>query len=217
MGSIYKRVWTDKASGKKVKGDTFWISYHRDGKLFREDVKTTSLAEAKLLLDRKEGNIPEEIPVTPHVGLRRFSQLAADIVKGLQRMWKKSEPDMLPFQSPPVQQARQISAPQIGKYAVIGPEISIQGNLTGEKSLWIEGSLYGMIEVRGHSVAIGKKGQVKADIHGKIIVIEGNVEGNLYADERLILRESGIVRGNIVSPRVALEDGSNFNGSINTM
>jgi cytoskeletal protein CcmA (bactofilin family) len=98
--------------------------------------------------------------------------------------------------------------------SIIGPKISINGNLTGEEDLLIEGRLEGIIEVRRHSVTIGKKGQIKADIYGKIIIIEGTVEGNLHAEERLLIQQSGAVRGNIVSPRVALEAGSNFNGSI---
>ena len=98
--------------------------------------------------------------------------------------------------------------------SIIGPKISIKGNLTGEEDLLIEGSLDGIIEMRRHNVTIGKKGQIKADIYGKIIVVEGTVEGNLYGEEQLIVRQSGTVRGNIVSPRVALEDGSNFKGNI---
>ena len=97
---------------------------------------------------------------------------------------------------------------------MIGPKISIKGNLTGEEDLLIEGNLEGMIEMRQHSLTIGKKGQIKADIHGKTIIIEGTVEGNLHAEERLLIRQPGVVRGNIISPRVALEDGSNFKGSI---
>jgi len=98
--------------------------------------------------------------------------------------------------------------------SMIGPKISIKGNLTGEEDLLIEGSLIGKIEMQRHSVTIGKKGQVKADIYSKIIVIEGTVEGNLYGEEQLIVRQSGTICGNVVSPRVALEDGSNFKGSI---
>jgi len=72
----------------------------------------------------------------------------------------------------------------------------------------------GKVEVPRHSVTIGKNGTIKADIYGKIITVEGTVEGNLYGDEQLIVRHSGTVRGNIVAPRVALEDGSNFKGNI---
>jgi cytoskeletal protein CcmA (bactofilin family) len=115
----------------------------------------------------------------------------------------------------PVQVPR-ASVPQAPgrEHAVIGPTISVKGDLTGEEDLLIEGRVEGKIELRHHSVTVGKNGHIKADIYGKTITVEGTVEGNLYGEEQLIVRQSGTVRGNIVSPRVALEDGSNFKGSI---
>ncbi len=97
---------------------------------------------------------------------------------------------------------------------MIGPTINIKGDLVGEEDLLIEGRVDGKVELRHHSVTVGKNGHIKADIFAKTITVEGTVEGNLYGEEQLIVRQSGTVRGNIVSPRVALEDGSNFKGSI---
>ncbi len=134
-------------------------------------------------------------------------------------MWKKSEPEELNPQPAPVPPAQptpapKISPPPVRERAAIGSTISIIGDLTGEEDLSIEGRLDGKIELRRHSVTIGKNGRIKGDIYGKVITVEGTVEGNLYGEEQLIVRHSGTVRGNIVSPRVALEDGSNFKGSI---
>jgi cytoskeletal protein CcmA (bactofilin family) len=98
--------------------------------------------------------------------------------------------------------------------ALIGATITIKGDLTGEEDLLIEGHLEGKIESRRHGVTVGKNGRIKGDIYARIITVEGTVEGNLYGEEQLIVRQSGTVRGNIVAPRVALEDGSNFKGSI---
>jgi len=133
-------------------------------------------------------------------------------------MWKKSEPEELHPQPAPVPPAQPTPAPKspppVRERAAIGSTISIIGDLTGEEDLSIEGRLDGKIELRRHSVTIGKNGRIKGDIYGKVITVEGTVEGNLYGEEQLIVRQSGTVRGNIVSPRVALEDGSNFKGSI---
>jgi cytoskeletal protein CcmA (bactofilin family) len=135
-------------------------------------------------------------------------------------MWKKSEsseesnaPISSAPQTTPVPAPRSVAVAQPSR-AVIGPTITIKGDLIGEEDLVIEGRVEGKVEFRRHSVTVGKNGRIKADIHGKTITVEGNVEGNLYGDEQLIVRQSGTVRGNIVSPRVALEDGSNFKGNI---
>lgn len=134
-------------------------------------------------------------------------------------MWKKSEPEESHPHPIPILQAPSLSvqknpASQAKECAVIGSTISIKGNLAGEEDLLIEGSLEGKIELRRNSVTIGKNGHIKADIYGKVITIDGTVEGNLYGEEQLIVRRCGTVRGNISSPRVALEDGCNFKGSI---
>ncbi len=140
-------------------------------------------------------------------------------------MWKKSETEesqsqpmpLAPVAQPAVSQpaAPRISASQVREHpAVLGASISIKGDLTGEEDLSIEGKVEGRIELRRHSVTIGEHGHTKGDIYGKVITVEGTVEGNLYGEEQLIVRHSGTVRGNIVAPRVALEDGSNFKGSI---
>lgn len=127
-------------------------------------------------------------------------------------MWKKAEPDhpekadaALPAHTPVMTREQ---------CATIGSSITIRGDLSGEEDLLIQGRVEGKIDLKQHKVTIGKDGHIKADIYAKAIVIEGEVNGNLFSDEQLIIRKSGRVRGNIVSPRVTLEDGAKFKGSI---
>ena len=68
--------------------------------------------------------------------------------------------------------------------------------------------------MKEHRVTVGQKGHVKADIHAKAIHIAGEVEGNLFGDDEVVLHESGRLLGNITATRVTLEDGSKFKGSI---
>ena len=135
-------------------------------------------------------------------------------------MWKKSEPEESHPQPAPAPMPQPAAAPKAPVHqgrepqALIGSTISIKGDLSGEEDLLIEGRLEGKVESRRHSVTVGKNGRIKGDIYAKTITVEGTVEGNLFGEEQLIVRQSGTVRGNIVAPRVALEDGSNFKGSI---
>ncbi len=132
-------------------------------------------------------------------------------------MWKQSdtkEPQAQPNVQSSAAAPSRISASMSKERALIGPTIVIKGDLTSEEDLLIEGRIEGKIELKKHSVTVGKNGHVKADIYGKVITVEGEVQGNLYGDDQLILRQSSTVRGNIVAPRVVLEDGANFKGSI---
>jgi cytoskeletal protein CcmA (bactofilin family) len=98
--------------------------------------------------------------------------------------------------------------------AVIGRSIHIDGNLKGEEDLRIEGDVSGTIQLNNHSLTIGKDGKIKADVHAKAITVDGNMDGDLYGSERVSIRKSARVTGNIVAPRVSLEDGARFKGSI---
>ena len=101
-----------------------------------------------------------------------------------------------------------------GDRATIGPSIIIKGDLSGGEDLVIEGRVEGKVDLKQHNVTIGRNGRVKADVFGKVITIEGEVDGNVFAQEQAILRQAGAIRGNITAPRVILEDGSRFKGSI---
>jgi cytoskeletal protein CcmA (bactofilin family) len=104
--------------------------------------------------------------------------------------------------------------PRRGERATIGPSIFIKGDLTGDEDLVIEGRVEGKVDLKQNNVTVGKNGRVKADVYGRVVIIEGEVDGNVVAHEQALLRQSGAIRGNISAPRVVLEDGSRFKGSI---
>jgi cytoskeletal protein CcmA (bactofilin family) len=101
-----------------------------------------------------------------------------------------------------------------GERATIGPSIFIKGDLTGDEDLVIEGRVEGKVDLKQNNVTIGRNGRVKADVFGRVVTVEGEVDGNVVAHEQALLRQSGAIRGNITAPRVVLEEGSRFRGSI---
>ena len=68
--------------------------------------------------------------------------------------------------------------------------------------------------VRQHSVTVGRSGRLTADVYGKRVVVEGEVAGNLYGVEEVVVRQAGSVQGSAVSPRVTIESGAVFRGQI---
>lgn len=98
--------------------------------------------------------------------------------------------------------------------AVIGPSIQIRGDLSGEEDLIIQGKVSGTIQLREKSLTIGSQGQVEANVLANSIIVEGEVNGDLYGSQRVSIRKSGNVQGNIVSPKVSLDEGCRFKGSI---
>jgi cytoskeletal protein CcmA (bactofilin family) len=98
--------------------------------------------------------------------------------------------------------------------ASIGKSIVINGELSGSEDLTVEGRVDGKIELRNHVLTVGANGRITAQVAAKAIVVLGHVKGNLSATEKVDIRESGSVEGDIVAPRVAIADGSHFRGSI---
>ncbi len=133
-------------------------------------------------------------------------------------IWKKPESEE-PVKDSVQPQQSQLPATRVQQQpsrerALIGPTIEIQGDLTGNEDLQIEGRLEGKIDLHQHNLTVGKNGRVKADVFGRQIVVMGEVNGNLYGEERIILHQSSKVNGNLFAPRVTLEDGSQFKGTI---
>ena len=97
---------------------------------------------------------------------------------------------------------------------MIGPNIKIKGTITGDEDLLIQGKVEGTIELGEHEVSVGQNAEVKANIHAKAVKIDGEVAGDISGSEKVVITKSGNVRGNIIAPRVTLEDGAIFKGSI---
>lgn len=98
--------------------------------------------------------------------------------------------------------------------AMIGASITIKGDLAGEEDLLIQGTVEGTISLRDHLVTVGKEGRLNATVHARSITVQGKVQGDLNGNEQVVVERSGIVSGNIIAPRVTLENGCQFNGSV---
>ena len=107
-----------------------------------------------------------------------------------------------------------MAAERSGERAVIGPSITIKGDVTGEEDLVIQGRVEGKVDLAQHNVTVGSNGRIKANIFGRSVTVEGEVEGDLHAEEQIAIRKSGKVRGNVSAPRVTIEDGAMFKGAI---
>jgi len=100
------------------------------------------------------------------------------------------------------------------RVAMIGQGISISGDVKADTSLKIEGRLEGRSVQCTEEVEIGESGQVIANILAKVVKVSGMVSGDIGGGEKVLITRTGRVQGNIVAPRVQLEDGALFRGSI---
>ncbi len=132
-------------------------------------------------------------------------------------MWKKAETDVTEAESMEGMEKPATVQGIVTKRkeaATIGPSISIKGDLSGEEDLIVEGRVEGTIDLKQNNLTVGREGRVSASVRANTISVEGEVEGDLTGDEQVVVRRSGNVQGNINAPRVTLEDGCKFRGSI---
>lgn len=98
--------------------------------------------------------------------------------------------------------------------AMIGKTITIKGDITGEENLVIEGKVDGTIHLKSNDLTVGQSGKVNANLTANVVRIDGEVKGDIVGVEKVVITKTGKVQGNIVGPRVTLEDGAKFKGSI---
>ncbi len=103
---------------------------------------------------------------------------------------------------------------QDGARTILGPSVTLKGELASEEDLTIEGKFDGSLHLGGHCLTVGPQGEVKADIQASRAVVQGAVTGNITARERIEIRKTGRVMGDLIAPGISIEDGAYFKGSI---
>jgi cytoskeletal protein CcmA (bactofilin family) len=98
---------------------------------------------------------------------------------------------------------------------LISKSVAIKGEVSCDEDLYIDGQVEGIINPKGYRLTIGPNGRVKANITARAVVVHGNVEGNINASDRVDLKQSATVVGDIVTHRISIDDGVSLRGSIN--
>jgi cytoskeletal protein CcmA (bactofilin family) len=106
-----------------------------------------------------------------------------------------------------------MSAPGVG-LAQIGKSVVIKGELSGSEDLYLDGLVEGTIALKGNSLTVGPNGQVKASVDAKGVIVQGKLEGNIQASDRVELRKSASVMGDIATQRIAIEEGAFLKGKV---
>ena len=98
--------------------------------------------------------------------------------------------------------------------AWIGKAVRVEGKVISEEDLTIDGDVQGSIELGGHTLTIGQDARIKADLLAKVVTISGKVTGNVKAVEKIDLRATGSVEGDITAPRFMMAEGATVLGKV---
>jgi cytoskeletal protein CcmA (bactofilin family) len=98
--------------------------------------------------------------------------------------------------------------------ATIGKSVVVKGELSGSEDLVIDGEVEGSIALRGQSLTVGPNGRLRANIEARNVILHGRVDGDVHGTERVELRKTASLTGNISTARISIEDGAFFKGTI---
>ena len=105
-------------------------------------------------------------------------------------------------QSPPSQPSR------------LGPTAMLKGEWSCDEDVIIEGHFQGKIDSRKHDIQIEKGAEIKADIQGKNITVQGKVTGNITASGKILAAKEARITGDLSAPQIAIQEGVKFKGTI---
>lgn len=131
--------------------------------------------------------------------------------------WKKRTPtqqDTAPARKIETKPDRSPDSPRARDQATIACAVTIHGEVTCQEDLVIDGHVHGSVTSGPHAVTVGPDGRVKGNITGRMVAVAGRVVGDLTGEERVVLQLSAWVEGDIMAPRVVVQDGARFKGSV---
>jgi cytoskeletal protein CcmA (bactofilin family) len=140
-------------------------------------------------------------------------------------MWNKTKPDVAPPQArpepqtnntptpQPVQQARP-AEPAPSRGTAIGKGVSIIGDVISKEDLFIDGDIKGNVDVQNSRCTVGPNGKAKSNVKAREVIIQGQVQGDVEATQKITIRKEGSLVGNIRTTGIIIEDDAYFKGSI---
>lgn len=95
----------------------------------------------------------------------------------------------------------------------VGPDAVFEGKLQGEGNYSIHGKVVGESDISG-TLLLETEGEWIGNVLADVVIIAGNVKGNVMAREKLELRISGRVQGDLEAPVIAIAEGAVYDGKI---
>ena len=92
--------------------------------------------------------------------------------------------------------------------------VTIKGEISGNEDVIIDGTIEGPVKLSDGILTIGKTGGVKGNVSAKEVIIHGSVTGNIDAQSRVEIKQTGQIVGDIVTSRIVIDDGARCKGAI---
>jgi cytoskeletal protein CcmA (bactofilin family) len=119
--------------------------------------------------------------------------------------------------APPPSSAPAAADRSTSTQAQVGKSLQLKGEITGSEDLFIDGEVEGTVELKDNNLTIGPNGNVHADVQARSIIVLGRLRGNVRAGDKVEIRKTGSLEGDLATARIIIEDGAVFRGSIDIL
>jgi cytoskeletal protein CcmA (bactofilin family) len=116
--------------------------------------------------------------------------------------------------APPASSAPASAERSSSSQALIGKSLHLKGEITGSEDLYIDGEVEGTVELKDNNLTVGPNGNVHAHVQARSITVLGHLRGNVRAGDKVEIRKTGSLEGDLATARIIIEDGAVFRGSI---
>jgi cytoskeletal protein CcmA (bactofilin family) len=96
---------------------------------------------------------------------------------------------------------------------ILGQDANFKGELSFEKGMRLMGRFEGKINTPGR-LHIAKEAKMAADVDAGSIIVEGEVQGNLSASDRIELKQTARYEGDLRASKLVVDEGAIFNGHV---
>jgi cytoskeletal protein CcmA (bactofilin family) len=100
---------------------------------------------------------------------------------------------------------------------LIGPQVTIRGDLEFSGGLYVEGRIIGRVtaaEGERAVLVLGEQGSIEGEVRAPVVMIDGRLEGDVHASERVELAAKARVLGNVHYRMVEMHAGAQLTGRL---
>jgi len=90
--------------------------------------------------------------------------------------------------------------------------LTIEGEITSDEDLQIDGKVRGPISLQGRRLTVGRTAELNSEVTAGEVIVYGKLTGNIRARDRVEIKKDGSVIGDVTTTRVSIEDGADFKG-----
>lgn len=127
-----------------------------------------------------------------------------------------AQPTLTPPAAPVSSKENRFAGFRADVAAHIGKSVVVKGELSGSEDLYVDGEVEGTIALQNNTLVVGPNSRIRANISAREVIVHGKVDGNITGAERVELKSSSVVSGDVSTPRIVIEDGAFLKGSVDS-